>query len=64
MAKRKIKNKTPSKKSSKYKLAGDKLTKGKSCPKCGPGVFLGEHKDRSTCGSCGYTEFKRKESTT
>ena len=29
------------------------------CPRCGPGVFLGEHKDRYACGRCGYTEFKK-----
>jgi len=28
------------------------------CPNCGPGVFLGEHKDRVSCGKCGFTEFK------
>ncbi|MCD6403782.1 MAG: 30S ribosomal protein S27ae, partial [Nanoarchaeota archaeon] len=26
---------------------------------CGPGVFLAEHKDRFSCGKCGYTEFKK-----
>jgi len=30
----------------------------KFCPKCGPGIFLAEHKDRVSCGLCGYTEFK------
>lgn len=30
------------------------------CPKCGEGVFLGEHADRLSCGRCGYTEFKKK----
>ena len=34
--------------------------KNKNCPKCGPGVFMAEHKDRTTCGKCGYTEFKSK----
>jgi len=33
--------------------------KNKSCPKCGPGVFMGEHGNRVTCGKCGYTEFKK-----
>ncbi|MFH0752678.1 MAG: 30S ribosomal protein S27ae [archaeon] len=61
MAKKKIKNKTPSKKYSKYKLEGGKLVKGKSCPKCGEGIFLAEHKDRNTCGKCGYTEFRKRE---
>ena len=28
------------------------------CPKCGSCVFLAEHKNRFSCGNCGYTEFK------
>lgn len=28
----------------------------KACIKCGAG--MGEHKDRYSCGRCGYTEFK------
>lgn len=41
-----------------YKLEGDTLTRTKKhCPKCGPGVFMAEHKDRVSCGKCGYTEF-------
>lgn len=44
-----------------YKVEGGKLSRTrKSCPKCGPGVFLAEHKDRTACGRCGYTEFKAK----
>ncbi len=31
---------------------------GKSCPKCGAGVRLAEHKDRRACGRCGYFEKK------
>jgi len=31
---------------------------GKSCPKCGAGVRLAEHKNRSSCGKCGYFEKK------
>ena len=38
-----------------YKVEGDKLV----CPKCGPGVFMATHKDRVSCGNCGYTEFKQ-----
>jgi len=56
MAKRKIKNKNPSKRYSKYKVEGNKLIKEKSCPKCGEGTFLGKHKDRYFCGKCHYTE--------
>jgi len=44
-----------------YEIVDGKLVrKRKTCPKCGPGVFLAEHKDRYTCGKCGYTEFKKK----
>lgn len=32
--------------------------KGKHCPKCGPGVKLADHKNRSSCGKCGYYEKK------
>lgn len=47
------------KKSNYYKLQGDSLSRERrSCPKCGHGVFMGEHKDRFHCGSCGYSEFK------
>jgi len=28
----------------------------KFCPKCGPGVRLAEHKERKSCGKCGYFE--------
>jgi small subunit ribosomal protein S27Ae len=34
--------------------------KKRHCPKCGPGVFLAAHADRTACGKCGYTEFKKK----
>lgn len=27
-----------------------------SCPRC-QGVFMANHKDRKSCGSCGYTEY-------
>ena len=47
------------KKSEYYKIEGDKIVRTKKvCPKCGPGVFMAEHKDRYHCGRCGYTEFK------
>ncbi len=43
-----------------YKVEADKVVRSrKHCPKCGPGVFLAEHKDRVSCGRCGYTEFKK-----
>lgn len=31
---------------------------GKDCPKCGAGVKLANHKDRHSCGKCGYFERK------
>ena len=57
MAKGKEK-KPSSKPSKKYELYG----KRKHCPKCGKGVYLGEHKNpaRMVCGKCGYTEFMSK----
>ncbi len=30
--------------------------KGRACPKCGAGIRLAEHKDRFSCGKCGYFE--------
>lgn len=44
-----------------FKVEGDKLKRLKrECPRCGKGTFMAEHKDRVTCGRCGYTEFKRE----
>ena len=41
---------------------GDKVVRTKPvCPKCGPGVFMATHKDRVSCGNCGYTEFSKKD---
>lgn len=54
------KNRTPSKKWLKYKISEGKIERGKICPKCGPGVFMGEHKNRFHCGRCNYTEFGSK----
>jgi small subunit ribosomal protein S27Ae len=31
----------------------------KSCPRCGPGIWLAAHKGRAYCGRCNYTEFDR-----
>ncbi|UCE44733.1 MAG: 30S ribosomal protein S27ae [Methanobacteriota archaeon] len=43
-----------------YSLEGDSLKRMKKhCPKCGPGVFMAVHKDRTSCGRCGYTEFEK-----
>lgn len=43
-----------------YKVEGNAVKRlKKECPRCGKGFFLAEHKDRSTCGKCGYTQFKQ-----
>jgi len=55
------KNKPTSKKYSKYKIQGDKVTRAQFCPRCGPGVFLMKSKGRSYCGKCHYTEFEGKK---
>ncbi len=42
-----------------YTVKGDTLTRThKPCPKCGSGTFLAEHRDRRSCGKCGYLETK------
>lgn len=41
------------------KLYQGAKAKNKTCPKCGPAVFMAEHKNRTSCGKCGYTEFKK-----
>jgi len=44
-----------------YKIEGNKLIRlTKFCPKCGEGVFMAKHKDRYSCGRCGYTEFLQR----
>ncbi|WP_054840496.1 30S ribosomal protein S27ae [Thermococcus sp. JCM 11816] len=43
-----------------YEVKGGKVVrKNKFCPRCGPGVFMANHKDRWSCGRCGYTEWKK-----
>lgn len=55
----KKKNKKPDVTPKVYTFYENGKLKKKVCPKCGPGVFLAEHKDRFSCGKCGYTEFKK-----
>lgn len=44
-----------------YKADGETLTRlRKECPRCGKGYFMAEHKDRLSCGHCGFTNFKNK----
>jgi len=54
-------NKPTSKKYTKYKIEGSKIIREKSCPRCGPGVFLMQTKDRVYCGKCHYSEFIDKK---
>ncbi|MBS3163789.1 30S ribosomal protein S27ae [Candidatus Woesearchaeota archaeon] len=58
MPKKKVKNKRPSQKWKKYTIHGDQIERARMCPKCS--VFLADHKDRYTCGTCGYVEIKPK----
>jgi len=40
-----------------YEVTGTKAkAKNKTCPKCS--VFMANHKNRWTCGKCGYMEKK------
>jgi len=42
-----------------YKVEGEKVTRLRPvCERCGTGYFMGEHKDRYTCGHCGFTRYK------
>jgi small subunit ribosomal protein S27Ae len=59
--KKKHTNKPTSKKYKMYKVEGDKIvSKERSCPRCGPGIFLSTGKGRSYCGRCHLTEFEKK----
>ena len=56
-----VKKKITSKVWKNYEVAGSSLKrKNKICPKCGEGTFMAEHKDRLTCGKCGYMEKRSK----
>lgn len=55
------KNKPTSKKYTKYKIEGDKVIREKTCPRCGPGIFLMKTKNRLYCGRCHLTEFIKSE---
>jgi len=49
------------KRSAYFTVKGNTATPARRyCPRCGAGVFMGEHKDRASCGKCGYTEFKKQ----
>jgi len=62
MAKKKKKEKKAIQIGKLYQVSGDKIErKNKFCTKCGPGYFLAKHKDRETCGKCGYSEIISKK---
>lgn len=45
-----------------YTLSGDVAKrKNRTCPKCGPGYFLGVHANRMVCGKCAYVEYTAKK---
>jgi len=45
-----------------YKIEGEKVTRLRpTCERCGPGYFMANHKDRYTCGHCGFTRYKQVE---
>lgn len=56
------KNKPTSKKYTKYKIEDNKIIKGKTCPRCGPGIFVMNSSNRIYCGKCHYTEFQKSVS--
>lgn len=58
--KKKHKNKPTSKKYTKYTVQGEKVTRARSCPRCGPGIFLMVADNRVYCGKCHFTEFLKK----
>ena len=42
-----------------YKVEGETVSRLRpTCERCGPGYFMGDHKDRYTCGHCGFTRYK------
>jgi len=44
-----------------YKIEGEKVSRTRpTCERCGPGYFMGDHKDRYTCGHCGFTRYKTR----
>lgn len=59
--KKKHVNKPTSEKWTKYKVEGGKVSRERSCPRCGPGIFLMQADNRVYCGKCHFTEFKAKK---
>jgi small subunit ribosomal protein S27Ae len=55
------KNQPTSRKYKKYRIEGNKITSERACPRCGPGIFLMQAKDRVYCGKCHYSEFESRQ---
>jgi len=36
---------------------GKVIRLNRTCPRCGEGVYLARHYNRSSCGKCGYSKF-------
>ena len=51
--------KAPAKKEKEKKTFKPYKAAVKRCPKCAS--RLADHKDRFSCGKCGYSEFKKQE---
>ena len=44
-----------------YKVEGIKVSRARpTCERCGAGYFMADHRDRYTCGHCGFTRYKQK----
>jgi small subunit ribosomal protein S27Ae len=66
MAEKKRESETSTKKkeqkgiSALYKIEDDKVSRLRpTCERCGSGYFMAKHKDRYTCGHCGFTRYKQ-----
>jgi small subunit ribosomal protein S27Ae len=57
-SKRKKVNKPTSQKYKFFKIEGDTIKREKSCPRCGPGIFLMKASNRLYCGKCHWTSFE------
>jgi len=57
-SKRKKRSHPTSQKYKFYKISGDSITREKSCPRCGPGIFLMKASNRLYCGKCHWTSFE------
>ena len=43
-----------------YKIEENKVSRLRpTCERCGSGYFMANHKDRYTCGHCGFTRYKQ-----